>query len=89
MTSNGCAMDAAAYRSTSESSGPSMVTSDPAAAAATTDHCSWLNEPDKYPVIYEWLIEQSRPFKKPVPLAAVTKLLWNCWQTEDWFPTHD
>ena len=47
---------------------------------------SWLNEPEKYPIIYGLLIEDGRKPKVPIPLVAVTKLLWASWQTEDWFP---
>ena len=47
---------------------------------------SWLNEPEKYPIIYGLLIEEGRKPKVPIPLVAVTKLLWASWQKEDWFP---
>ena len=49
---------------------------------------SWVNDPEKYPIIYDFLVEQGRTPKEPIPLAAVTKLLWVCWQEEDWFPKH-
>jgi len=47
---------------------------------------SWLDEPEKYSVIYRMLIEEERPLKARLPLSALTKLLWHCWQLEDWFP---
>jgi Protein of unknown function (DUF4050) len=47
---------------------------------------TWVNEPEKFPAIYRMLIEEARRPKQRMPLAAITKLLWHCWQTEDWFP---
>lgn len=41
---------------------------------------------DRYPLIYEELIEKNRAFNRPVPLSLVVTMLYSMWKTQDWFP---
>jgi len=42
---------------------------------------------DRYPLIYEELIDKNRAFSQSVPLSLVVRMLYSVWKTEEWFPT--
>ncbi|EPZ33405.1 hypothetical protein O9G_003908 [Rozella allomycis CSF55] len=51
-----------------------------------TDDTGFEFAKSAYPALYQKLIVEKRPLKKPMKLLWAMRVIWYNWQREDWFP---